>query len=416
MLYLSDNSGFNFTSQKRRILMNKRHWFKAGAILTAMIAFTLVAGVALADGAMGAKGGSAGEGVPVLDPDDLMEGFEDITNLPGWFMQNNSDPLGTTDWFQGNDAVFPAQAGPPTSYIGANFNNTAGGTGTISNWLLTPVLGLNDGDEISFWTRSPAGSIWADRVELRMSTNGASTDVGTAATDVGDFTTLLLSVNPNLIPDGYPQVWTEFTDTLSGIGAASVDGRLAWRYFVTDGGPSGVNSNYIGIDTVVFTDAATAAIDFTKTVGTDPNACATTSSISVPAGQGGTDVTYCYTMENTGGITATYHTVVDDQLGTILGPGYVADVAPGATVYFTESVNITQTTVNTATWTVTDAAGATLAEDSDSATVTQLPPTGVSLSSFDARDSVALAPFWLAALAVVIVVGFAVRRKIAVRQ
>ena len=57
--------------------------------------------------------------------------------LPGWFFQNNSAPLGLTDWFQGNDTVFPAQAGAATAYIGANFNNTSG-VGTISNWLLTP--------------------------------------------------------------------------------------------------------------------------------------------------------------------------------------------------------------------------------------------------------------------------------------
>ena len=53
-------------------------------------------------------------------------------------MQNNSQPgPGTTGWFQGNNAVFPAQGGAPTSYIGSNFNNGTG-TSTLSNWLLTP--------------------------------------------------------------------------------------------------------------------------------------------------------------------------------------------------------------------------------------------------------------------------------------
>ncbi|HSN77416.1 MAG TPA: choice-of-anchor J domain-containing protein, partial [Anaerolineae bacterium] len=55
---------------------------------------------------------------------DFSEGFDDITVLPGWFFQNNSAPLGLTDWFQGNDTVFPAQAGAATAYIGANYNNT----------------------------------------------------------------------------------------------------------------------------------------------------------------------------------------------------------------------------------------------------------------------------------------------------
>ena len=41
-------------------------------------------------------------------------------------MRNNSEPPGLIDWFQGNDAVFPAHEGPPTAYIAANFNNTSG--------------------------------------------------------------------------------------------------------------------------------------------------------------------------------------------------------------------------------------------------------------------------------------------------
>ena len=40
--------------------------------------------------------------------------------------------------------------------------------------------------------------MFADRLELRLSTNGASTNVGTTTTSVGDFTTLLLTVNPLL--------------------------------------------------------------------------------------------------------------------------------------------------------------------------------------------------------------------------
>ncbi len=123
----------------------------------------------------------------------LSEGFDDIAALPGagWAFQNNSAPLGLTDWFQGNDAVFPAQAGAATAYIGANFNNTSGGTGTISNWMLTPVLSLANGDQLSFFTRTADDSIWPDRLEVRLSTGGGSSNVGSSATDVGDFSTLL---------------------------------------------------------------------------------------------------------------------------------------------------------------------------------------------------------------------------------
>lgn len=188
------------------------------------------------------------------------EGFDDINLLPGlgWALINNSSPLGLTNWFQGNFTVFSSHAGAAGSYIGANFNNTSG-VGTISNWLITPQIVMNDGDVITFWTRTATGTSWPDRLELRLSPNGNSTDVGALATDVGDFTTLLLSVNPTLIQNIYPEDWTEFTATLAGVGA-NVSGRLALRYFVTNGGPNGANSNYIGVDTFSYESASTPPV------------------------------------------------------------------------------------------------------------------------------------------------------------
>jgi MYXO-CTERM domain-containing protein len=72
--------------------------------------------------------------------------------------------------------------------------------------------------------------------------------VGTAALDVGDFTTLLLDINPTYAIGGYPETWTQQNVTITGLGGPT-QGRLAFRYFVENGGPSGANSNYIGIDT-----------------------------------------------------------------------------------------------------------------------------------------------------------------------
>ena len=214
--------------------------------------FALLTILALATGASadtGARPGSQLGGPPPIDDViQVMEGFDDITDLPGWSLQNQSEPLGLTDWFQGNDAVFPAHAGAPTAYIGANFNNTAG-TGTISNWLLTPELDISDASTLSFWTRTVTGNTFPDRLEVRMSTDGASTDVGTGATDVGDFTELLVEINPNLDVGGYPQDWTEFMVNPPPVPAGTT-GRFGFRYFVTNAGPTGVNSNYIGIDTV----------------------------------------------------------------------------------------------------------------------------------------------------------------------
>lgn len=181
----------------------------------------------------------------------LTEGFDDITTLPGagWVLTNQSDPIGITDWFQGNDTVFPAQAGDPTSYIAANYNSTAG-SGTISNWLITPPLVLAGNSRIAFWTRTAAGSTWPDRLQVRLSTNGTSSNTGSTATDVGDFITLLLTINPTLAVGGYPEVWTRYEVAINATGT----GRIAFRYFVTNGGPSSSNSNYIGIDTVEVTN------------------------------------------------------------------------------------------------------------------------------------------------------------------
>ncbi|HSH14718.1 MAG TPA: choice-of-anchor J domain-containing protein, partial [Verrucomicrobiae bacterium] len=179
-------------------------------------------------------------GKPVYTPRGtsiLSEDFADITTLPGagWVLTNESMPIGTTGWFQGNDGVFPSQAGAPTAYIGANFNNTAG-TGTISNWLISPILPLNTVSELSFWSRSPTGSTFPDRIQVWM--NNTNTGSNTA-----DFTVLLADINPTSTVD-----WTQ--TVINSLPGAPAQGRFAFRYFVTNGGPSGANSDYIGIDSL----------------------------------------------------------------------------------------------------------------------------------------------------------------------
>lgn len=151
----------------------------------------------------------------------------------------------TESRFQGNDTVFSAYSGAATAYIADNFNATTGGT--ISDWLMTPEVTIQNGDTISFWTRTATGSTYPDRLELRMSLNGASTNCGSLPTDVGDFTNLLIEVNPTLAVGGYPETWTQFSATVSGV-ASATNGRFALRYFVTDAGPVGTNSSYIGVD------------------------------------------------------------------------------------------------------------------------------------------------------------------------
>jgi len=181
----------------------------------------------------------------------LSEGFDSMTPA-GWTVKNNSQPLGTTTWFQGNSAVFASQAGAANAYAGANFNNTAS-VGDISNWLITPTLSFNNGDVVSFYTRTASGSTWPDALELRFSAVGG-TNVGSTASSVGSFTNLLLSINPTLNVGGYPTTWTMYTATINGL-SGSTNGALALRYVVTNGGANGNNSNYIGVDTFSITAA-----------------------------------------------------------------------------------------------------------------------------------------------------------------
>ncbi len=111
---------------------------------------------------------------------------------------------------------------------------------------------------------------------------------------------------------------------------------------------------------------AAASIVLTKTVGTDPLACAATDDITVPAG---TNVTYCYSVENTGNLTLHRHDLADSKLGALLN-NFPYALAPGASVFLTATTPITITTVNTATWTAYNAGPIDVVTASDAATVT----------------------------------------------
>ncbi|MCL4870591.1 MAG: hypothetical protein KJ063_16635 [Anaerolineae bacterium] len=120
-------------------------------------------------------------------------------------------------------------------------------------------------------------------------------------------------------------------------------------------------------------------IVMTKTVGTVPATCATTSSTSAPYGS---TVYYCYTVENTGNITLTHHTVVDDVMGTVLGPDASYALVPGATFSFIEPYTLTSESVtNVAVWTASISGTAIVATATGTATVTGS-PTDVTLTGF----------------------------------
>lgn len=119
-------------------------------------------------------------------------------------------------------------------------------------------------------------------------------------------------------------------------------------------------------------------ISLEKTVGTDPNVCATTNNLNIDAE---TDVTYCYEVTNSGTVTLTIHDLDDSELGSLL-TDFPFVLAPGASAFLTETATISSTTVNTATWTAANAGPTDVVTATASATVTvgELPGTGISLT------------------------------------
>ena len=159
----------------------------------------------------------------------LNEGFDNVAGLSGWALANRSDPVGN-DQFQGNPALFTAQAGPDDAYVAANFLSAANGSGSVDNWLITPVLALSGTTVLSFYTRHDALPGFNDLLEVRFASG-----TGTGA---ADFTTLLTTVGGTA---GYPTDWQRYTASVTNNGS----GRFAFRYV-----GRADTLNYVGLDTV----------------------------------------------------------------------------------------------------------------------------------------------------------------------
>ena len=128
----------------------------------------------------------------------------------------------------------------------------------MSVWLITPITKMKNGDVFVFYSRAHVddGTFSAkdgnDRMQVRANFSNTSTNVGTDWTSVGSFNSLLLDINSTLALYGYPETWTKYTIVLSGI-TGTINGRLAFRYYVPEGGPDGNNSSMVGVDEVSFT-------------------------------------------------------------------------------------------------------------------------------------------------------------------
>jgi hypothetical protein len=197
----------------------------------------------------------------------LTEKFDVVgSTWSSWTQKNNSTNLGDYQyWNQGCSVTCPFSAhegvpagspGEEGAFISVDYQSTRdlAGIETIDNWLIMPTKTFNNGDVLSFYTRTEANSPYADSLEVRFGA-GAAPSPGDGTGSVGSFTTLLLHINPSLAVGAYPEAWTFQTATITGLSGAT-NGAIAFRYHIVDGGPGGLNSNVVGIDTVNITPAA----------------------------------------------------------------------------------------------------------------------------------------------------------------
>jgi len=155
-----------------------------------------------------------------------------------WVANNLSSPLGTTGWFN-NSSLFPPNGGACM----LNADNDNGVTsGPINNWIMTPVIKPNNGDKITFWTRTVSNPLFPARLLVKLSQQAGSVNPA-------DFTTTLLTINPQLTTTGYPNAWTKITITFVGLPVNGCSSRVAF-VFQGSGGLGG--SERIGIDDVGF--------------------------------------------------------------------------------------------------------------------------------------------------------------------
>src|SRR5271165_762569 len=201
-----------------------------------------------------------------------------------WINVNNSDVPNTAgfNWEMGDSGTFiwtaQSPAGSTSSFAQVSFQSS---TGTVvSDWLLTPVLTLEAGATISFYTVAVKGTTFANDLQVYISTSGSSTNVGSDAQTPtgGDFTLLPGGdLNPTLSPTGYPLTqpdgWTlkTFTLTSSEIGTATT-GRIGLRYYIANTATQG---SEIGVDTFSFADPTiftrTVSGNWTDTTGWTPS-------------------------------------------------------------------------------------------------------------------------------------------------
>ncbi len=240
-------------------------------IFTFLVFGVLTLGVMLGftnsnDNPTGSKSNTTSTETPIVTPPsisaayytDNFDGANDTTSLKArgykvWYRGGGAQGLSAT-WFQGNDAVFAAYNGPTTGYVACNFNVVTG-TNNIDSWLVLPRMNVGAGDTLSFWSRStdPGTTIYPDSFRVMYSAVGDSTPEAASWVNLGRY-------KANNGP------WEKKSYLAPSAGA---NGRFAIRYNVVNGGPSGANSDFAGIDALnVSSGGAPPVCDYTWTTQT----------------------------------------------------------------------------------------------------------------------------------------------------
>jgi hypothetical protein len=227
-----------------------------------------------------------------------------------------------------------------------------GGAGMYNTELWSPPIDLTGVGQITldYWANY-ANFAGVDFLNLDISTDG------------GTNWTTLLSWNEDHHPSGMRVAPGENVNLDLTAYAGNSNVLLRWHYF--DPGTSTAQDWYAQVDEIALSCTSGPSIALNKTVGTDPNICATTDNIYVPVGS---DVTYCYEVTNTGTVTFTLHDLDDSELGPILS-GYNYDLEPQQSVFVTETVSLITNTVNTAEWTAYNVGPTDVVTATDTATV-----------------------------------------------
>lgn len=166
------------------------------------------------------------------------EGFNGpVFPPPGWTRLNADGNAGAiTNWYAGSFA--PPQEGAGQA---GNDYRTANGF-FINDYLITPntgsLLEAYTVDSLSFWLI--ANNAFPDSVQVLVSTSTPDPD---------SFTVVLDYIRP-------PAVWTKYTYALPDAPSRYV----AFRYLLYNGGPSGANSDAVGLDNVRITRSAFFAL------------------------------------------------------------------------------------------------------------------------------------------------------------